>query len=160
MLNPYLGQNKYNMLQEQLKTDLIIAMKAKDPERVSTLRFLLSAINNKQIELQRDLTDEDVVGVIGHQIKERKESIEAFTAGNRQDLVDKEKHEMEILSGYMPEQMPERELEQVVNQVIKETGASSPADFGKVMGMVMARVKGKADGNKVGGIVKKQLKSF
>lgn len=145
------------MLQEQLKTDLFAAMKAKDSAKVSTLRFLLSAINNKQIELQRDLTDEDIVAVIGHQIKERKESIEAFTAGNRQDLVDKEKHEMEILSGYMPEQMPEAELEQIVSQMIKETGAAGPADFGKVMGAVMARVKGKADGNTVSGIVKKLL---
>ena len=86
-----------NMLLEKLKTDVITAMKAKDETRVSTLRFLLSALNNKQIELQKELTEEDVIGVIAKQVKERKESIEAFTTANRQDLVDKEKHELEIL---------------------------------------------------------------
>jgi uncharacterized protein len=145
------------MLLDKLKSDLITAMKAKEEMKVSTLRFLLSAINNKQIELQRDLTDEDVAGVIGKQIKERKESIEAYTAGNRQDLVDKEKQEMDLLLVYMPAQMPEEELENIVKQVIGETGASSLADFGKVMGAAMARVKGKADGNMVAEIVKKTL---
>jgi uncharacterized protein YqeY len=145
------------MLIEKIKSDLNEAMKAKNETKVSTLRFLLSAINNKAIELQKELTDEDINQVIAKQVKERKESIVAFSAAGREELAAKERDEMGFLSIYLPQQLTEVEVEKIVNEVIGELGASGPTDFGRVMSMVMARVKGQTDGNIVSGLVKKVL---
>lgn len=145
------------MLIEKIKSDLNEALKAKNETKVSTLRFLLSAINNKSIELQKELTDEDINQVIAKQVKERKESIAAFSAANREELATKERAEMEYLSIYLPQQLTEGEVEKIVNDVIGELGASGPNDFGRVMSTVMARVKGQTDGNIVSGLVKKVL---
>ena len=145
------------MLIEKIKSDLNEAMRARDETKVSTLRFLLSAINNKSIELQKELTDEDINQVIAKQVKERKESIAAFSAANREELATKERAEMEYLSIYLPQQLTEGEVEKIVNDVIGELGASGPNDFGRVMSTVMARVKGQTDGNIVSGLVKKVL---
>lgn len=146
------------MLLEKIKNDLRQALKAKDEARVSTLRFLLSAIHNKEIALQgKNLPDEEVVEVIRQQIKQRKESIEAFKTGKRDDLVKKEQGELEILNSYLPQQISEEELTKVVEEEILETGATGPGDFGKVMGGVMAKVKGQAEGQIVAKIVKEKL---
>jgi uncharacterized protein YqeY len=145
------------MLIEKIKSDLNEAMKAKNETKVSTLRFLLSAINNKAIELQKELTDEDINQVIAKQVKERKESIVAFSAAGREELAAKERDEMGFLSIYLPQQLTEVEVEKIVNEVIGELGANGPTDFGRVMSMVMARVKGQTDGNIVSGLVKKVL---
>lgn len=145
------------MLIEQIKSDLNQALKAKNETKVSTLRFLLSAINNKAIELQKELTDEDINQVIAKQVKERKESITAFSAANREELAAKERDEMGYLSIYLPQQLTEGGVEKIVSEVISELGASGPNDFGRVMSTVMARVKGQTDGNIVSGFVKKAL---
>ncbi len=149
------------MLLEKIKNDLKQALKAKDEARVSTLRFLLSAIHNKEIALRcaqgKNLPDEEVVEVIRQQVKLRKESIEAFKTGKRDDLVKKEQGELEILNNYLPQQISQGELTKVVEEEILETGATGPRDFGKVMGEVMAKVKGQAEGQKVAKIVKEKL---
>lgn len=145
------------MLIDQLKSELNVALKEKNETKVSTLRFLISALNNKFIELQRELTDEDVLGVIAKQVKERKESITAYSAAGRNELAQKEEAEMAILSTYLPQQLSADEVEKTVDEVIFETKASGPADFGKVMGAVMAKLKGQTDGNIVSELVKKKL---
>ena len=148
------------MILEKVKTDLKEAMKAFDEAKVSTLRFLISAIHNKEIALQgKNLPDEEVVEVIRQQIKQRKESIEAFKTGGRDDLVQKEQGELEILNKYLPQQISQEELEKLISETITQTGASAPGDFGKVMGQVMSKVKGRADGTQVAELVKKFLQS-
>lgn len=145
------------MLIDQIKSELNTALKEKNEIKVSTLRFLISGLNNKFIELQGELTDEDVLGVIAKQVKERKESIVAYTSAGRNELAQKEEAEMAILSTYLPQQLTSQEVEKVVDEVISQTNASGLADFGKVMGAVMAKLKGQTDGNIVSELVKKKL---
>lgn len=145
------------MLIDQIKSELNIALKEKNETKASTLRFLISALNNKFIELQRELTDEDVLSVIGKQVKERKESIAAYTSARRTELAQKEEAEMAILSTYLPQQLSAVEVEKIIDEVIAQTNASGLADFGKVMGAAMAKLKGQTDGNTVSEIVKKKL---
>jgi uncharacterized protein len=144
-------------LLEKINQDLKQAMIGKAAETLSVLRLLLAALHNKEITMRKggevELNDEQVIETIASELKKRKDSIEAYTAGGRQDLADKEKSEMKILEKYLPEQMSDEELEKVVLDVM----ASGADNFGKVMGQVMAKVKGKADGNRVSEVVKKIL---
>ena len=145
---------------DQLQKDLVEAQKAKDELKVSTLRLLLGAVKNFAIAKESasyNPSDEEIVSVIQKEIKQRKESIESYKSGNRQDLADKEGKELEILQAYLPEQMSEEEARKLVDQAISETGASSMQDMGKVMGNLMPKVKGKADGSFVNQIVKEKL---
>lgn len=143
--------------QEKIQTDLKEYMKARDEVKVSTLRFLLSAIHNAKIEKREELTDEDVIGVIQKQVKQRKESIESFEKGDRDDLVQKETKELEILQKYLPEQISDSELDILVDKAIKDTSSSSVVDIGKVMGKLSSELKGKADMSVVSSIVRKKL---
>ena len=140
-------------LQEKLNTDLKAAMRAHDELRMLVLRTLLSSMNYAEIAKQKKLDDGGVIEVIGKEIKQRKESIEAYDKGNRGDLSDKEKAELAILLEYMPAQMGREEITSIVEKVIAEVGARGPGDKGKVMQKLMPQVKGKADGNEVNGIV-------
>jgi uncharacterized protein len=144
-------------LQEKLNTDLRTAMKARDEVRMLVLRSLLSALNYAEIAKQKKLDDPGVIDVIAREIKQRKESIEAYEKGNRQDLVDKEKAEMVVLQEYMPPQMGRDEIASIVSQVITEVEAKGPGDKGKVMQKLMPQVKGKADGGEVNSIVTELL---
>ena len=128
-------------------------MRARDEVRMLVLRSLLSAVNYAEIAKQKKLDDPAIVEVISREIKQRRESIEAYEKGNRQDLVDKEKAEMAVLQEYMPEQMGRDEVTALVKQVIAEVGAKGPGDKGKVMQKLMPQVKGKADGGEVNNIV-------
>lgn len=151
------------MLYTKIQEDLKAALKEGETEKVSTLRFLLSAIKNKEIALrlpsvaQDQLTDEEVVAVIQKQARERRESIEAYSKANRDDLKQKEEAELAILQSYLPEQMSQAELEKIISETIGELGAGSLSDFGRVMSAVMAKVKGKADGNLVSASVREKL---
>ncbi|MBI2031323.1 MAG: GatB/YqeY domain-containing protein [Candidatus Levybacteria bacterium] len=143
-------------LQEELKKSML----AKDETRVSVLRLLLSAINYYEINkggAGYEATDEDVLSVIQKEAKQRRDSIEEFKKGGRQDLVDKEAKELEILNTYLPEQMDEEEIKKLVENVISQTSAKTIADMGKLMGALMPKIKGKADGNLVSKIVRKKL---
>lgn len=147
------------MKKDKIQSDLNQALKDKKKTEVSTLRLLLSEIHNQEIAKQADLTKEDIIKVLQKEVKKRNESIEAYQKGKRDDLVAKEKEELEILNKYLPQQMSSQELETIIQSVIKETDASSISDFGKVMGAVMGRVKGQADGKAVSESVKKALGS-
>ena len=132
-------------------------MRDKQVETLSVLRMLVAALRNKEISLRDggavELTDEQAQEVVASEIKKRKDSVEAYVAGGRQELADKESAEIKILEKYLPEQMGDVELKKIIEEVI----AAGATDFGRVMGQVMARVKGKADGGKVGELVKKSL---
>lgn len=141
---------------QKIEKDLNTALKASDKVVLSTLRFLMASVKNLEIEKLRELSDEETIGVIQKQIKQRQESITAFKAGKREDLVSKESQELEILSKYLPEQLAEEDLQKIISDTIKDLNAG-PADFGKVMKEVMIRVKGKADGHQVVETVKKFL---
>ncbi|HBH46415.1 MAG: hypothetical protein A2445_03435 [Candidatus Jacksonbacteria bacterium RIFOXYC2_FULL_44_29] len=144
-------------LKSQIQAQLISTMKSKDEVRLSTLRLLISAIKNKEIaELKRNegLGDEEVLAVIGKQIKSRRDSIEQFTKGGRKDLADKEEAELQILQEFMPAQMDESAIRKIVKQVI----ASGLKDMGPLMGKVMGQLKGQADGSLVKRIAEEELK--
>jgi uncharacterized protein YqeY len=140
-------------LQEKLNNDLHDAMRAKDEVRKLVLRSLLSSMNYAEIAKQKKLDDAGVIEVIAKEIKQRKESIEAYQQGNRPDLVANEKAEMAVLQEYMPAQMSTEEITAIVQQVLQEVGAKGPGDKGKVMQKLMPQVKGKADGAEVNKIV-------
>ena len=148
-------------LYEKIQPDLKKALKEKEAIKLSTLRFLLSAIRNREIELKKrgKLTDKEIIGVIRQQVKQRQESIEAYRAGKREDLASKEEEEMKILNTYLPQELSPEELEKIINQTIKEVKASGPADFGKVMGQVIKKAKGRAEGKMVAELVKEKLET-
>lgn len=150
------------MLKQELQGELKQAMLAKDELRKSVLRMLLSAINYYEIQKRGagyEATDEDVMSVIQKESKQRKDSIEQFKAGGRQDLVDKETKELEILQTYLPKQMTEEEIREIVKETISQIGATTIADMGKVMLAAMPKLKGKADGALVSQLVKQELPS-
>ena len=144
-------------LQEKLNTDLKTAMRARDEVRMLVLRSLLSAMNYAEIAKQKKLDDGGIIEVISKEIKQRRESIEAYEKGNRPDLVNQEKAEMAVLQEYMPAQMGRDEVTALVQKVIEEVGAKGAGDKGKVMQKLMPQVKGKADGGEVNNIVTELL---
>jgi uncharacterized protein YqeY len=133
------------------------AMRAKDAARLSTVRLLLAAIKQREVDERIELDDAAVVGVIEKMIKQRRESIVQFEKGARKDLADAEKAEVQVLSAYLPAQMGNAEIEKLVDSVISETGATGAKDMGKVMAALKPRLAGKADMGKVSGLVKTKL---
>lgn len=152
-------------LKKQLLDDLKAAMKGGDKLRLSVIRMVQAAVKNKEIDArgkednrpQDQKDDENVLGVLKTFVKQRKEAIEQFTAGGRQDLVDQEKAELEILQDYLPQQMSSEELEKIVAAVISESGATSKKDMGKVMKEVIAKTQGQADNKVISELVKAKL---
>ena len=144
-------------LKERLMEDMKDSMKKGEQVRLSAIRMVRAGIKNKEIELGRELKDEDVVGVITSAIKQRKDSYTQFLNGNRMDLAEKEKKEIEALSIYLPEQIGEDEIKKRLKEIISETGAATSKDIGKVMKILMPELKGKADGNLVNRIAREML---
>jgi len=132
-------------------------MRAKESARLSTVRLLLAAIKQREVDERIELDDAQVLSVIEKMIKQRRESIAQYEKAARKDLADVEKTEIEILSGYMPAQMSEADVEKLVQSTISETGASGVKDMGKVMAALKAKLAGKADMGKVSGLVKAKL---
>ena len=146
-------------LKQKLADDLKQAMRSGDVVKRSVLRLLLSDIHNTEIARQKELDDGDILGVIGKEVKQRRESIEAFKQGGRQDLVDKETAELAILETYMPEQMSREQIVEAARKVIAELGAAGPGDKGKVMPKLIAQLKGKAEGREINEVVSELLSS-
>ena len=144
-------------LKEKLTVDLKQAMKSNDRERCGVIRMVMAAIHNNEIAKKEELDDTDVLGVISKEVKQRKESIEAFKQGNRQDLVDKEEAEMAVLQAYLPQQMTRDEVVAAAQEVIGAVGAQGPADKGKVMKELMPKLKGRADGKDINEVVTELL---
>jgi hypothetical protein len=139
---------------KKIESEMVQAAKNRDKERLAALRLIKSALHNKKIDLGKELSDQDFLQVLSSMVKQRKDSIEQFGKGGRQDLVEKETKELEIIQSYMPQQLSEEELDELISQAIKEVGATSPRDMGKVMKALMGKVTGKADGKVVSERVK------
>ena len=145
-------------IREKITADVKSAMLAKDSVKLNTLRFLQSAIKNKEIDSRpTPITADDVMAVIKKLVKQRKESIEQFSAANRMDLADQEAAELKVLEAYMPTQMGQADVEKIVNDVIGAVGAKSVKDMGTVMKETQARTAGQADGKMISEIIKAKL---
>jgi len=144
-------------LKDRIATETVEALKAGEKVRVSTLRLLTSAIRNREIEVGRELSEDEVLEIAAKEAKKRRESIEAYGAAGRQDLVDKESAELEVLQVYLPEQLSDTDIDAIVDEAIAATGATGPGEMGKVMSAVMAKAKGKADGKVIQERVKAKL---
>jgi hypothetical protein len=143
----------------EINNDLKQAMREKKEFELAVLRMLSSSLKNKLIETpgKEKLSEDEILTVLKSEVKKRKDSISAYEEGGRQDLADREKQEIEVLSKYLPEAMSAEELEKIVREVISSIEGASMAQFGQIMGQVMGRVKGAADGNEVSVMVKKVL---
>jgi len=146
-------------LKQKLSDDLKQAMRSGDTLKRSAIRMLMAAIKNAEIARQSKLEDSDILGVIAKEVRQRRESIEAFKQGNRQDLVDKEEAELAVLQGYLPQQMTRAEVVEAAQKVIAEVGAGGPGDKGKVMPRLMAQLRGRADGREINEVVSELLGS-
>jgi uncharacterized protein YqeY len=144
-------------LKDKIQEALKVALKQQRKVEVSTLRLLLSEIKNAEIAQQKPADDNKVLDVITKEIKQRRESIEAFKKGNRSDLVAQEEAEMAVLMSYLPKQMNREEIVEVAQRVVETIGAKGPGDKGKVMAQLMPQLKGKADGKEVSEIVSELL---
>ncbi len=147
-------------LQQRLDEDLKVSIKKSDRLKTSVLRMVKAAIKNKQIDKQNELTDDEIISVISSLSKQRRESIELFSRGGREDLAEKEKRELSILQSYLPNQLTPEELDLLITEVIKESSAEGIKDMGKVMRLVMPKVKGAADGKVVNQRVKELLEKI
>lgn len=141
------------MLQERLQQDLKDAMRNGQTVRRNVIRFIRSCIHNKEIERQEALTNDGIIEVLGQQIKQRLDSIDAFQKGGRMDLVQKEESELSVIREYMPPQLSEEEIVKIVEATIRRIEASGSKDMGRVMGLVMPELRGRADGRVVSRIV-------
>ena len=144
-------------MQSRIEEDLKKAMKAGEKRRVGTLRLLLANLKNERIQAQRELTSEDVEAVLRRAVKQRKDSIEQYAKGNRQDLVDAETEELGILEAYLPKGLADAEIEAALRDVIAEKGLSSSRDVGLAMKELMARHKGRVDGKQAQAIARRLL---
>ena len=142
---------------ERLEQDLKSAMKAGDKRRVATIRLLLATLKNEKIQAQRALTDEEVEGVLRRAVKQRKDSIEQYARGGRQDLVDGETAELAIIEEYLPQGLSESDIEEAIRAVIQEKGFRSQKDVGLAMKEVMARHRGRVDGKRAQEIARRLL---
>jgi uncharacterized protein YqeY len=144
-------------LKERLDEDLKVAMRAREQLRLDTIRGLKSAIKYREIEIMKSLDDAGVLGVVASEIKRRRDSVEQYRAGNRQDLVEKEEAEIVVLQAYLPAQLGEAELRAKVDEVVKRVGAQGMKDMGAVMKALLPEVQGRAEGKAVSDMVKSRL---
>ena len=145
------------MIKERIREDMKAAMRAHEAERLSTIRLLLAAIRQREIDEKIDATDAQVMEIISKMVKQRRDSVEQYRSGNREDLANKEQAEIEILAGYLPKALSEDELRAIVDEAVASSGASGMAGMGKVMGLVKAKVAGRADLGAVSAMVKALL---
>ncbi|MBP7341926.1 MAG: GatB/YqeY domain-containing protein [Smithellaceae bacterium] len=141
----------------KLNEQMVTAAKAKDKIRLSTVRMLKTALHNKEIDLLRPLNETETMQILSGLVKQRKDSIEQFAKGGRQDLVEKEEAELKILQEFMPAQMSDDDVEALIRKIIADLGATSAKDMGKVMKVLMPQITGKADGKAAGEKVKALL---
>lgn len=144
-------------LKERITEDMKAAMRAKEAERLGTIRLLLAACKQKEVDERIELDDAAVIAVVDKLIKQRKDSVAAYSQAGRSDLADKESAEIAVLEVYLPQRLSEAEIAEAVAAIVAEVGATGPGDMGKVMGAVKSRLAGKADMGLVSAAVKKAL---
>jgi len=144
-------------LKTQITEDMKTAMRAKETARLGTIRLLLSAMKQREVDERIELTDADIISVIEKMLKQRRDSIAAYEAAQRKDLADIEKFEVAVLQTYLPQQLSEDEIKAILEKVVVETGSAGIKDMGKVMAAIKPLVAGKADMGKVSGLIKTRL---
>ena len=144
-------------MRTQIIEDLKQAMKAQDKKRLSVIRMVKGAMQMEELNLKRELTDDEVIGIIAKQIKTRKESITEFAKGNRTDLIEATQAEIAILEEYMPEQLSKEEVNQIIEDAFDEIKPTNPRDIGRIMGLLTPKLKGKADMSDVSKMVREKL---
>jgi uncharacterized protein YqeY len=144
-------------LKAAITEDMKTAMRAKDAPRLSTIRLLLAAIKQREVDERKDLTDADIVAVIEKMLKQRRDSVEQYTKGSRKDLADVEEAEIVVLQGYMPKAMSDAEVDAAIVAALATSGAKGMADMGKLMAVLKPQLAGKADMGKVSALVKAKL---
>ncbi len=144
-------------LREKINEDMKVTMKARDAEKLSAIRLLQAALKQKEVDERITLSDSDVLGIIDKMLKQCRESIVQYRAGNRPDLVAKEEFEVNVLQAYMPAQLSDAEVMKIMDDVIAQTGAQGARDMGKVMNTLRPLVAGRADMGKLSGLVKARL---
>jgi uncharacterized protein YqeY len=142
---------------DRLSAQIKDAIKSGDRVRLQTLRLLATAVRNREVELRRDLTEEDLVEVATREVKRRKEAAEAYERGGRADRAEQERAEQAVLEEFLPEQASEDEVRAAIEEAVAATGASGPGDLGKVMGQVMGKLKGRVDGGEVNRLARERL---
>jgi len=144
-------------LKDKITEHMKAAMRARESARLSTIRLLLAAMKQKEVDERVEMEDAVVLAILEKMIKQRRESIAQFEKAGRNDLADKEKAEIGVLAGYLPQQMTEAEVAEAVAAAIRESGAAGPKDMGKVMGLLKPRLAGRADMGKLSGLVRSKL---
>ena len=147
-------------LKNRVNDDLKDAMRKGEVTKRATIRLMLSALRNEEIAQQKELADDDILQVINKQAQQRRESIEAYKSAKRDDLVDKEQAELDIIALYLPEPLSEIEVMQIIEETITELGASGPQDMGKVMGKIISQTRGRADGKEISSKVAELLQNI
>ena len=145
------------MLKTRIQDDVKAAMKAKDKDRLSTLRLISAAIKQREVDERIELDDDQVLAVLEKMIKQRRDSITQYENAGRQELADQEQREITIIEAYMPEGLSDEEIAALIEAAVAETGAESVRDMGKVMGLLKPKMQGRADMGKVGALVKQKL---
>ncbi len=146
-------------LRDQIQEDMKSAMRARESERLGTIRMLLAAIKQREVDDRRELTDAEILGVVEKMVKQRKESARQFLEGGRPELADKEESEIRILHGYLPLAMTDGEIDVAIAAAIADSGASGPRDMGKVLGLLRGSLQGRADMARVSEKVRAHLQS-
>jgi uncharacterized protein len=155
--NDVYSRNTAMSLRERINEDMKTAMKARESDKLGAIRLLQAALKQKEVDERVTLSDSDILAVIDKMVKQRKDSIEQYKAGNRPDLVAKEEFELGVLAAYMPAQLSEAEVMTILDGVIAQTGAQGAKDMGKVMNALRPLVAGRADMGKLSGLVKSRL---
>lgn len=145
------------MIKDRIREDMKAAMRSHDAARLSTIRLLLAAIKQREIDEQIEAGDEDVLAVIGKMVKQRRDSVEQYRSGGREDLAANEQAEIDVLSTYLPQQLSDEEVTAIVEEAVAEVGMTGMAAMGKVMSVVKPRVNGRADLGKVSALIKARL---
>jgi len=145
------------MLKSQIQSDMKTAMKAGDKTRLGVIRLILAAVKQREVDERIELDDSQVLSVLDKMVKQRRDSIEQFSAAGRQDLVDVERFEVEVIQGYLPAALTEAEIADLVESAVGESGAAAMSDMGKVMAILRPQVQGRADMGAVSALVKRRL---
>lgn len=144
-------------LADRIKDDMKVAMRERDKDRLGTIRLILAAIKQQEVDRRETLTDDDVLTILNKMMKQRRDSIEQFNKAGRDELAAKEESEIEVIQDYLPEQLSQDDILALVDEAISATGAESMRDMGKVMGMLKPKLQGRADMGQVSGLIKSKL---
>lgn len=144
-------------LADRIKDDMKQAMRERDKDRLGTIRLILAAMKQQEVDSRKELTEDDVLAILNKMVKQRRDSIDQFTKAGRDELAAKEQSEIETIQEYLPEQLSQEDIMTLVDEAIAATGAESMRDMGKVMGMLKPKLQGRADMGQVSGLIKSKL---